>query len=47
VRLVARRRSDHSFTRTLWWVVLYLVVLYVALRWGGGGHPQNLLPSAD
>ena len=30
----------------LWLVVAYLLVLYVALRWGGHGA-ENILPSAD
>jgi hypothetical protein len=31
----------------LWAAAFYVALLYVALRWGGHGPPENLLPSAD
>jgi hypothetical protein len=28
-------------------LVLYLAVIYCALRWGDDGPPHNILPSSD
>jgi hypothetical protein len=46
-RLYERERSKWGrLALALWMVVAYLLVLYVALRWGGHGA-ENILPSAD
>jgi hypothetical protein len=36
-----------KLTVVLWAAAVYVALLYVALRWGGHGPPENLLPSAD
>jgi hypothetical protein len=39
---VGQVRGLRRLTRGLWYLVLYLVILYIGLRWGGGGEGLRL-----